>query len=487
MPCTTILVGKKASNDGSTMISRTDDGHFDVKKLVVVEPKDQKRTYKSVISHLTIDLSEEPLRYTACPSVNLEHGVWAATGINAANVGMTATETITSNPRVLSADPLVVYKKAQKRGEKDVPGGIGEEDIVLLVLPYIRTAREGVLRLASLLEKYGTYESNGVAFNDENEVWWMETVGGHHWLARRVPDDRVVIAPNRFGMTEFDLDDAFGEQKEHLCSADLRAFIEENHLNCNQDGKFDPRDVFGSHLDSDHVYNTPRAWFMGRYLCPRSHKWEGPDAEYGPESDDIPWSLVPDRKVAVEDVKYLLSSHYQGTDYDPYINRDTGKRGMYRSIGINRTGVATVCQIRSGVPEEIKGIEWVCFGPTTFDALLPLYSNVSEMPAYLSDVKEDVSTENFYWGSRLLAVLCDPHFAKTVQPLERYQAAVITRGRQLVREYDKKMADTGDFSLTLEANEALAKMARKETAKAINEMVRIASESMKDGYDRADN
>ena len=54
MPCTTILVGKRASNDASTMISRTDDGHFDVKKLVVVEPKDQKRKYKSVISHVDL-------------------------------------------------------------------------------------------------------------------------------------------------------------------------------------------------------------------------------------------------------------------------------------------------------------------------------------------------------------------------------------------------------------------------------------------------
>ena len=147
MPCTTILVGKLASNDRSTMIARTDDGHFDVKKMIVVEPKDQKRTYTSVISHLTVPLPEDPLRFTACPSVNLDKGVWAATGINAANVGMTATETITSNPRVLSADPPVVYQKAQKRGEKDVPGGIGEEDMVTLVLPYISSAREGVLRL----------------------------------------------------------------------------------------------------------------------------------------------------------------------------------------------------------------------------------------------------------------------------------------------------------------------------------------------------
>ena len=487
MPCTTILVGKNASNDRSTMIARTDDGHFDVKKLVVVEPKDQPKTYRSVISHVEVPLPEAPLRYTACPSVNRTHGIWAATGINAANVGMTATETISTNPRVLAADPLVVYQKAKKRGEKDVPGGIGEEDIVVLVLPYIRTAREGVLRLGALLEQYGTYESNGIAFNDENEVWWMETVGGHHWLARRVPDDRCVIAPNQFAMNGFDLADALGEGKDHLCSADLKEFIDRNHLDRNQNGVFDPRAVFGSRRDLDHIYNTPRAWFMGRYLCPLSHRWDGPDAEFGPESDNIPWSLVPDRKVSVEDVKYLLSSHYQGTDYDPYIHRDTGKRGMYRSIGINRTGVAALCQIRSHVPDPIKGLEWVCFGPTTFDALLPVYPNAPKMPAYLSRVTEDVSTDNFYWASRLLGVLADPHFAAAAQPMERYEAAVMARGRQLVLEYDREMAETGDFSLTAAANEALCSMAREETQKVLNTLVQIASEKMKNGYDRADN
>ena len=117
MPCTTVLVGKKASNDGSTMIARTDDGHFDVKKMVVVNPKQQPKKYKSVLSHLEVELPDNPMRYTACPSVDRKDGIWAATGINAANVGMTATETITSNARVLSADPLVKYQKAKNRRE----------------------------------------------------------------------------------------------------------------------------------------------------------------------------------------------------------------------------------------------------------------------------------------------------------------------------------------------------------------------------------
>ena len=486
MPCTTVLVGNKASNDGSTMIARTDDGHFDVKKLIVVEPKDQPRHYKSVLSRVEIELPDEPLRYTACPSVDPKQGIWAATGINAAGVGMTATETITTNPRVLAADPLVALREA-KDGEPEQPGGIGEEDIVVLVLPYIRSAREGVLRLGALLEEYGTYESNGIAFNDEHEVWWLETVGGHHWLARRVPDEVCVLMPNQFGMDAFDLDDAFGAQQAHLCSADLREFIADNALDCNQGGVFNPREIFGSHRNMDHVYNTPRAWYMGRTLAPRAHRWDGPDAEFTPESDDIPWCLVPERKLAVEDVKELLSSHYQGTPYDPYAAHDTGMRGKYRSIGINRTGVTSVCQIRPDMPAEIRGLEWICFGPTSFDALLPVYPNVAAMPAYLSGVTLEVSTENFYWCSRLIAALADPHFGACVQPVERYQDAVAVKGRQLVREYDAKMRESGDFSLCAEANEKLAAMAKEQTADALGKLLQIVSEKMKNGYDRADN
>ncbi len=487
MPCTTVLVGRKASHDGSTMIARTDDGHFDVKKLTVVNPKDQPKKYKSRISRLEISLPANPLRYTACPSVDPKEGIWAATGINEANVGMTATETITSNPRVLAADPPVEYRKAKTRKEKDVPGGIGEEDIVVLVLPYIRTAREGVLRLASLLEQYGTYESNGIAFNDVNEVWWLETIGGHHWMARRIPEDTVVINPNQFGMDGFDLEDAFGKQEANLCSKDLREFIRDNRLDLNQDGKFNPRDIFGSRRDMDHVYNTPRAWFMGRYLTPYSHKWEGEDAEFTPESDNIPWCLKPDRKITAEDVKYLLSGHYQGTPYNPYTGQNTGKRGMYRSIGINRTGVTSICQIRPYGPEAIRGVEWICFGSTTFSAMLPVYTNVGRMPDYLGKVTMDTSTENFYWGSRLIGAMADPHFAATAQVIERYQLAVETRGRQLIREYDAKIAESGKTALAEEGNRKLSEMAKEETTAALNKVLRIASERMKNGYNLADN
>ena len=164
MACTTILIGKEASYDGSTIVARNEDspgGQFEPKRMQVVLPQDQPRVYTSTASHLTIELSEEPMRYTSVPDALPGHGVWAAAGFNTANVGMSATETITSNERVLGADPLVEYVPARGvEGQEGyvpaVPGGLGEEDFVTLVLPYIRSAREGVERLGSLLERYGT-------------------------------------------------------------------------------------------------------------------------------------------------------------------------------------------------------------------------------------------------------------------------------------------------------------------------------------------
>lgn len=138
--------------------------------------------------------------------------------------------------------------------------------------------------------------------------------------------------PNQFGMDEFDLEDAYGEQKGFMCSADLKEFVEKNHLNLSQDGSFIPRDIFGSHDDSDHVYNTPRAWYMLRTLNPQTFTWDGPEADYTPLSDDLPWCLIPEKKITVEDVKYVLSSHYQGTPYDPYLSYgDKSMKGAYRS------------------------------------------------------------------------------------------------------------------------------------------------------------
>lgn len=490
MACTTILVGRKASYDGSIMIARNDDsgaGHAMPKKFTVVFPEKQPRRYKSVISHVEIDLPDNPMRYTAMPNAKDGSGIWAAAGANAAGVAMTATETTTSNERVLGADPLVVRIPAAD-GKEEVPGGIGEEDLVVLVLPYIHSAREGVERLGSLLEQYGTYETNGIAFADQDEIWWFESVGGHHWLAVRVPDEVYVVMPNQFGIDHFDFADAYGEKKNYMCSADMKEFMDENHLDLTLGGSFNPREAFGSHSDSDHVYNTPRAWYMLRYLNPHTYRWEGENADYTPESDNLPWCLVPERKITVEDVKYILSSHYQGTPYDPY-GRDA-KAGIYRTIGINRTDFLGMFQIRPYMPEGAKVLEWVAYASNAFNTMVPFYTEITRTPDYLGSTTKEVSTDSFYWCSRLIAALADASYGKSIIHVERYQEATAAKAHAIVKKYDallKKAADADEITrISEQANEEMAAMTRKETGAVLDRVLAEASNIMKNGFSRSD-
>ena len=224
--CTTILVGKKATIDGSTMIARSEDGGRTIipESFKVVNPEQQPKHYQSVISKQVIDdedLALTPLRYTSAPDASGKNGIWAAAGINSENIAMTATETITTNSRIQGIDPLLTTEE----------GGLGEEDFVTLTLPYIHSARDGVKRVGYLLEKYGTYEMNGMAFSDKDEIWYLETIGGHHWAARRIPDDAYVIAPNRLNIDEFKFDDP-----DFVCSSDLKELIENYNLNPDFEG-----------------------------------------------------------------------------------------------------------------------------------------------------------------------------------------------------------------------------------------------------------
>lgn len=549
MACTTILVGKDASYDGSTIVARNEDspgGQFEPKRMQVVLPKDQPRVYTSVESHLTIELPEEPMRYTSVPDAIEGHGVWAAAGFNELNVGMSATETITSNERVLGADPLVVYTPANGvEGEEGYvpacPGGLGEEDFVTLVLPYIRSAREGVERLGALLEKYGTYEMNGIAFSDVDEIWWLETVGGHHWIAKRVPDDMYVTMPNQLGIDWFDLGDAEGEQLEHMASPDLRAWMADNHLDLTLRGEyaffsedeyeliedgdddyiedldedpdddgsdgddledvfvldagrfediFNPREAFGSRSDSDHVYNTPRAWYMQRFLNPHD-VWEGPFADYTPESDDIPWARVPERKVTIEDVKYVLSAHYQGTPYDPYGKHGTPEtRSLYRPIGINRNGQLAVLQVRPYVDEDHRAIQWMAFGSNPFNALVPFYANVDTLPEYLCNTASTVTTDSFYWSNRLIAALADARLRDNAAHIEHYQEKVGARGHQMLRETDRAVADASGEELVRaleQANDRMARFLREQTDALLGKVLHTTSLSMRNGFAMSDN
>ena len=394
----------------------------------------------------------------------------------------------------MKANPFLVRAMAEEVNRIEVCS-MGEFRICKQKeIPAEKLLISGVMKdrddLWEILETYGnrchyTIESlNQYAILNE----WARSSG------KKVPVYLRLTSGNQFGMDEFDLEDAFGEQREHLCSADLREFIEKNHLDLRLDEEsvFCPRDAFGSHTDSDHVYNTPRAWYIERCLNPHTFSWDGADAKYGPESDDIPWSLVPEKKLTVEDVKYVLSTHYQGTRYDPYVHSgDLSERGKYRAVGINRNDFVAVIQMRPDQPEDAAVIQWLAFASNAFNVLVPFYARVSGTPEYLSNTTKEVSTDNFYWNSRLIAAMTDASYGTSIVHVERYQLAVQSDAYAILHKYDALMEQAGDGAereiLREDANREIAEMLKKKTADTLYKVLFELSSKMKNAFSRSDN
>ena len=190
------------------------------------------------------------MRYTSTPSVDQSAGPNEEDGFNAANVGESATESVYANDRVLAYDPFV-------------KNGLAEDSMTNLVLPYIHSAREGVERLDKLVAEYGSAEGNGVQFNDQDEVWYMEIATGHHWVAVRIPDDCYAVATNQIAIEQID----FNDPDNYMWSEGIREFVDAHQLNPNND-QWNFRHIFGTNTKLDHHYNTPRVWFAQRYLSP---------------------------------------------------------------------------------------------------------------------------------------------------------------------------------------------------------------------------
>ena len=205
----------------------------------------------------------------------------------------------------------------------------------------------------------------------------------------------------------------------------------------------------------------------------------------------FPWCMVPEKKVTVEDVKYVLSSHYQGTPYDPYgAYGDKSMNGAYRSIGINRNDFMSLIQMRPDQPEDSRAIEWVAFASNAFNVMAPFYADIDETPEYFANTTGEVSTENFYWSSRMIAAMADASYKKSIFHIERYQEHVMAKAHQIINRYDDDLTKESDIAKRMqikrEANREIAKMVKKETSDTLSKVLYELSNQMKNSYARSD-
>ena len=392
--CTTILVGKKASVDGSTMIARNDDTFRPItpqKFIIRPAAKDESgRKIKSWLNKFELDLPENAQAVPAVPNVDYKNrGYYDESGINQENVAMSCTESTYGNERALAFDPLV----------KD---GLDEDCMQSVVLPYIHSARNGVEYLGKLIAKYGSPAGNSVLFGDKNEIWYMEIVTGHHWVAQRIPDDAYAIAANRVSIEQVD----FADTANFMWSDGIQEFVADHHLNVDHQG-WNFRHIFGTYSQQDRFYNTNRVWYGQKYF--------NPEIEQDPTDGDLPFIRRAAKKITREDIEFVLGSHYQNTPYDPFGKGTDEEKHRFRPIGLNRTQNSHILQIRNDVESDKAAIMWLCIGGPTFTPFVPFFANMNDTDPSYNNTSMEYNLNDAWWYYKSLAALVETHYSQFVQ------------------------------------------------------------------------
>ena len=392
--CTTILVGKNASVDGSTMIARNDDTFRPITpQKFIIRPaakNESGRQIKSWLNNFKLDLPENAQAVPAVPNVDYKNrGYYDESGINQKNVAMSCTESTYGNERALAFDPLV----------KD---GLDEDCMQSVVLPYIDSARNGVEYLGKLIAKFGSPAGNSVLFSDKDEIWYMEIVTGHHWVAQRIPDDSYAIAANRVSIEQVDFDDS----DNFMWSEGIQEFVAQHHLNVDHQG-WNFRHIFGTYSQQDRFYNTNRVWYGQKYF--------NPEIEQEPTDGDLPFIRRAAKKITREDIEFVLGSHYQNTPYDPFGKGTEEQKHRFRPIGLNRTQNSHILQIRNDVDHDKAAIMWLCIGGPTFTPFVPFFANMKDTDPSYNNTSMTYNLNDAWWYYKSLAALVETHYPQFVQ------------------------------------------------------------------------
>ncbi|MFC6255422.1 C69 family dipeptidase [Secundilactobacillus hailunensis] len=460
--CTSILIGKQASVDGSVMIGRNEDSRPAWPKRFLVHPAatTSQANFESTDNGFKMPLPDTAYKYTATPEWTDKYGLFEEDGINEYGVAMSATESTYANDRVLAADPLV----------KD---GIGEEAMVTVTLPYVKTAREGVKRLGAIVAHYGTSESNGILFADRDEAWYFETGSGHYWVAQRIPDDSYAVVANQMAIQEVDFDDP-----EHfMWQRHISDFVRENTLNPHRNS-FNFREIFGTNSQMDAYYNLPRVWY--------GQKMFNPSSEQATNSHQLPFIRQAEKLLSVDDAKAFLSSHFQETPYDPIGAGSEADKKRFRPVSLATTQESHILQLRQFNQPGLSGIQWLSMGLTAQSVYVPFYAGITETPAEYQRGLETYSPDSAYWVFKQAGVLVDAHYDQFGDLLKQTQKELNQQFGRSVLQTDQKAQHLNGIELSAlltqesMANAALAlKKYRELTAELITQATAFSPLSYK--------
>ena len=381
--CTGFIIGKDLTTDGSTLYGRTEDLEPNHNKNFVVRERKYNKagdTFVDETNGFSFDLPAVSYKYTAVPDVTPEQGVFDEAGFNEEGVSISATVSASANDNIQKVDPYV----------KD---GIAESALTSVVLPHVKTAKEGVELLAKIVREKGAAEGNIVTIADKTGVWYMEILSGHQYAAIKFPDDKYAVFPNTFFLGSVDKNDT----ENTILSADLEKTARDAGTYKEINGSF--------HVAQS--YNPPLA------EADRSRVWSGikaldpnADVQYDDEYFELMHSTSD--KLSLRDAMNLQRNRLEGTDFKPQDQMELDGKGIpdktkadpVYKYPISNPNVmeAHIFQLKDNLPASTGGgILWLAMGSPRNAPYLPYYGNISNTSQPYQEMSTAYNENSWYW------------------------------------------------------------------------------------------
>ena len=414
--CTTTIVGKGASLDGSVMVSHSDDGLNDGSVIYVPAMDHKPGSMRAVFySHAALGFKPEWGATVSHRIVTPDRGPGYDKKGAPPCVPLGYIPQVSHTYAYLDANYGIMNEHQVSIGECTDKAKVHPEpepgkrifyssELSRVALERTRTAREAVRLMGRLIEEYGYYGTGETLLvADPNEGWVMEMAGfdmdgtGGVWAAQRVPDEEVFVAANQFRIRE--IREGAGDM---MFSRNIFEVALQKGWWNPADGPLDFTAAYGDGEFHHPYYSLRRVWRAQSLLAPS--KGLSPWVE-GPLTHAYPFSLKPDKKVTVRDLFAVHRDNYEGTEFDltrglaagPFGNPNrfegnaeavadregklTPLVGEFeRPLNIYRCVYSYVNQSRSWLPDPIGGVVWLGLDRPATSVLMPFHAGVVHLP-----------------------------------------------------------------------------------------------------------
>ena len=448
MACTNLIVGKKASADGSVMCSYNCDG-FGFSGSLFYSPAGRHAPGEQIAIH----------------------------GWGPAHLGRYVTQVdYTYNVVGLMNEKQVTIVETTFDGRLELVNHDGLLDyfsLMRLALQRSSTAREAISCMAALVEEYG-YNSSGESITvcDPNEAWIMEIIGkgpdrkGAVWVALRIPDDCICAHANLSRIRQFPLEKKRSfksisskslrhinrPEVECVYAHDVITLARELGYYSGADDRFSFREAYCP-IDFENVrYADARVWSffrhhtaddeMDKYLPYINGDFTARTAD-GETTDHLPLWIKPDRRLTLRDLQADMRDHFEGTPLDMTADMTAGPWGMpvrplpmqfkasdgtpyfrERPIATQQSGFTMTCQMRSWLPDDVGGVTWFNCDDAAMVAYVPLYCCLTQVPDCFrpeNNPRNEFSFQSAFWMNNWVANMVYPRYSMMIGDLRQAQ------------------------------------------------------------------